>query len=77
MRPPRDIIKHVTVEVAKGGRKCHRTREHRIAIGEKCIVVQEGAFSGSKNYCVSCGLEIVVAAEARLISLRVALQGRA
>ena len=74
MRAPRDIIKHVDIEVAKDGRKCHRTRAHRVARGEKCLVIQEGAFSGSKNYCVSCGLEIVAAAQARLISLRVALQ---
>ena len=75
MKAPRDIIKHVGVEVAERGRKCHRNQTHHITRGEKCIVVKEGAFNASKNYCVICALEIVLAAQAKLTSLRCTLEG--
>lgn len=70
MRAPRDIIKHVCIEVAKGKRRCHRNREHAIVLGDRCIVVVDGAYKGSKNYCVACGLDILRAAEGKLALLR-------
>jgi hypothetical protein len=74
MKPPRDIIKHVDIETAQRKRNCSRSRKHEIIGGDICIVIQEGAFSGSKNYCVECGLEILKAAEVRLASLRSTLE---
>lgn len=70
MKAPRDIVKHVSVENAKAKRKCHRTKAHNIAKGEVCIVIKDGAFGASKNYCLSCAIEILDAASRRLLALR-------
>jgi hypothetical protein len=70
MRAPRDIIKHVCVETAKARRKCHRDKAHRIAMGEKCVVIRDGSFGASKNYCVPCAREILDAASERIGALR-------
>lgn len=71
MRAPRDILKHVSVEVALAKRICHRDRKnHAIAKGQKCLVISEGSYGGSKNYCVACGVEILAAAGARCTGLR-------
>jgi len=74
VRAPRDILKHVSIEVAKGNRKCHRNRGHRIARGETCVVVQEASFGGSKNYCVLCGPDILDAAKKKLHFLNIKIQ---
>ena len=50
MRAPRDVLKHVCVEIAERRRKCHRDKNHSISKGEKCLVVVDGSFGGSKNY---------------------------
>jgi len=70
MRAPRDIIKHVGTETAQRKRRCHRNKDHLIAAGDVCIVVRDGAFNGSKNYCVLCASEILAAAQCKLESLR-------
>lgn len=70
MRAPRDIIKHVSIAVAKGKRRCHRTRDHTIAPGHQCLVIIDGAYKGSKNYCTACGRDILGAAERKLAALR-------
>lgn len=70
MRAPRDIVKHVSVEIAKAKRKCHRSKQHRIAMGETCVVIKEGSFGSSKNYCAVCAIEILNAADQRLLGLR-------
>jgi len=69
MRAPRDILKHVTIEAAKGRRKCHRDKNHSIAKGELCVVIHESNFGGSKNYCVVCSQDILNAAGNKLSSL--------
>lgn len=74
MRAPRDIIKHVSVETAKARRKCYRSKQHHIAKGQACVVIKEGSFDGSKNYCVACALDIFDAADQRLLILREALR---
>lgn len=73
MKAPRDILKHVSIEVAKAKRKCYRTGKHTIVKGEVCIVIQEGNFGGSKNYCISCAREILEAAGTKLDSLHAGL----
>lgn len=69
MRAPRDILKHVQVETAARKRKCHRNKKHFVSKGEPCLVIKEGAFAGSKNYCVECAMEIINAANSKLLSL--------
>jgi hypothetical protein len=69
MRAPRDILKHVSVEKAKGKRDCGRDKAHSIVKGEMCLVVREGSFSGSKNYCLDCSKPILAAAKIKLSSL--------
>lgn len=61
MRAPRDLLKHVSVEVAERRRKCHRDKDHSISTGERCLVVAEGSFGGAKNYCSRCAGPILSA----------------
>ena len=70
MRAPRDILKHVTVEVALAKRICRRDRKnHAITKGQRCLVISEGNYGGSKSYCVGCGIEILAAANTRCAAL--------
>lgn len=63
MRPPRDVLKHVCVEIAERRRKCHRDKKHSILKGHTCLVISgDGSFGGSKNYCVQCAAIILDAA---------------
>jgi hypothetical protein len=75
MRAPRDILKHVSIEVAKAKRKCYRNRQHSITKGTLCVVVEESSFRGSKNYCIVCSQEILEAAELKVLTLRSSLLG--
>jgi hypothetical protein len=70
VKAPRDILKHVSVEIAKARRKCYRDRSHQIAKGERCLVIREGSFGGSKNYCSVCAAAILTAAESKQAALR-------
>jgi hypothetical protein len=65
MRAPRDVLKHVCVQIAERQRKCHRDRNHSISKGEKCLVVTEGSFGGKKNYCTQCAAPILSAIAAK------------
>lgn len=69
MKPPRDILKHVKVEIAKARRKCYRDQRPQIAKGERCLVIVEGSFGGSKNYCSVCAEAILTAAELKHAAL--------
>lgn len=70
MKPPRDILKHVSVEIAKARRRCYRDQDHQIVKGERCLVIREGSFGGSKNYCCACAAAILAAAELKQAALR-------
>ena len=74
MRAPRDVLKHVCVEIAERRRKCHRDKKHSISKGEKCLVVAEGSFGGAKNYCTQCAAPILsaIAAKHRKLLLEIA-----
>lgn len=62
----RSVLKHVTVEVAKGRRKCGRNKkEHVIAKGQAFLRVREDA-QGYKNYCAACAPDILEKAQADL-----------
>jgi hypothetical protein len=67
----RDVLGHVSVEVANRKRKCHRKpNKHSISNGETCLVVFGGAYNSRKNYCKSCASEILSQADARIIEIR-------
>ena len=66
----RHVLKAVSVEVAKAQRKCHHSRgKHKIAKEERCLAVVEPA-GNRKNYCVSCGNEILEVAGEDLDAVR-------
>ncbi len=69
MKAPRDILKHVSVEIAKAPRKCYRDKNHLVLRGQRCLVIKEASFGGSKNYCCPCATEILSAADAKRAAL--------
>lgn len=69
----RDIISHVTIEVAARVRICHHNRrKHSIPRGHACMVIH-GHDGGKKNYCSICAKEILSKAKVRLLELDSAL----
>ena len=63
----REVIGHVTVEVAKRKRKCTRMpKKHSILQGETCLVIKGGTYNAPQSYCKECGLEIISVAEAAI-----------
>ncbi len=65
----RRILGHVSIEIAKVRRKCHRNpKKHKICRGEACLVVRDGNGNG-KNYCSDCANLYRVAAETALQEL--------
>ena len=59
MAKVRRIIKHVSVEVARGTRRCRRNREHSIRAGEFCLSIRDDGTPFSRNYCVQCAEAIL------------------
>jgi hypothetical protein len=47
----RDILGHVTVEIAQRKRRCRRDAKRAIVKGEKCLVVQTGPTKDPYSYC--------------------------
>lgn len=69
MAKVKDILRHVTTEVAGARRKCHRhPKERPILKGEVCVVIKEGA-QAKHSYCVICASEIFEHAKRRLDEL--------
>jgi hypothetical protein len=46
----RDLLVHVSVEVAQGKRKCRRTSARTIEKGERCLVVKSGPMNAPYSY---------------------------
>lgn len=69
MAKTRDLLVHVSVEVAVKKRRCHRNREHAVIAGKSCLLVKERSGLGSKNYCEKCAREILEAANRKLARL--------
>ncbi len=66
----RDILSHVSVEVAKAKRICHRNRkEHSISKNTACLVIRDAATGGAKNYCPACAPEILDQAKLRIAEM--------
>lgn len=71
----RRVLTAITIEVAQRKRICHHDRKHHsIEKGTACLVIKEPSGEGHKNYCVSCGLEILDLAADDLASLRSSLE---
>ena len=65
----KDVMRHVTIEVAGKKRKCYRQpNKHLIVKGESCLVVTDGPQDRS-TYCVTCAVEILQLAQSRLADL--------
>lgn len=69
MAAVKNILKHVSAEVAGRRRKCYRKQAHVILKGEPCLVVQDGPQSQT-TYCIECALEILSRADLSLAGLR-------
>jgi len=59
MAKVRQLLKHVTVDIAKRGRRCHRNRAHRIEPGAPCLVVRDDGGPHRRNYCLDCAAAIL------------------
>jgi len=71
----RHVLGSMRIEVAQRKRICHRDRKnHSIEKGAICLVIKETSGEGQKNYCVTCGLEILDQAADDLASLRSSLE---
>ena len=61
MTAVKNVLKHVSTEVAGRQRKCYRTTKHQILKGETCLVVRDGPQS-TTTYCAACAAEILAKA---------------
>jgi len=59
MAKTRQILKHVRVEVARGSRRCRRNKDHKIRLGEVCLVINDEGSPYPKSYCRDCALPIL------------------
>lgn len=70
MSKVRRVLGAVSVEVAQRRRLCYHDRKHHsIEGGSVCLVIKEPG-SGQKNYCATCGMEILDRAADDLAALR-------
>ncbi len=65
----RDILVHVSVETAKGNRKCHRNRARHIEKGERCLVIKTGSMNAPYSYSSENAKPILDVAWKKLSSL--------
>ncbi len=70
MATVKNILKHVSTEVAGRRRKCYRKKSHEILKGDPCLVVRDGPQSQT-TYCTVCASEILTKADGVLADLRV------
>lgn len=68
MAAVKNILKHVSTEVAGRRRKCYRKKSHVILKGEPCLVVHDGPQSQT-TYCALCASEILAKADKSLADL--------
>jgi hypothetical protein len=75
MAKVRHVLGTVRIEVAQRKRICYHDRKHHsIEKGATCLVIKESSGEGQKNYCVTCGLEILDQAADDLAMLRSSLE---
>ncbi|NLS11183.1 hypothetical protein HGQ17_14490 [Nesterenkonia sp. MY13] len=68
MAAVKNILKHVSPEIAGRRRKCYRKKAHVILKGEPCLVVHDGPQSQT-TYCTVCASEILTKANGALANL--------
>ena len=71
----KDVLRHLTTEVAGRRRKCYRQpANHAILKGELCLVVKDGP-QKQRTYCGVCAAEILELAQHRLTDLTTKMSG--
>jgi hypothetical protein len=68
MAAVKNILKHVSTEIAGRKRRCSRNRTHSIIKGDTCLVVRDGP-QKETTYCAVCAGEILVKADEMLVAL--------
>jgi hypothetical protein len=68
MAAVKNVLKHLSTEVAGRKRKCYRTNKHEILKGETCLVVRDGPQSHT-TYCATCAADILAKASQLLSEL--------
>jgi hypothetical protein len=68
MATVKNVLKHLSTEVAGRKRKCYHTKKHEILKGEKCLVVRDGPQSHT-TYCGACAAEILAKASQSISDL--------
>ncbi len=64
----KNVLKHLSTEVAGRKRKCFHTNKHQILKGETCLVVQDGP-QNQTTYCAVCAADILAKASQSLSAL--------
>lgn len=68
MASVKDVLKHVSIEIAGRRRKCYRKKTHVVLKGESCLVVRDGP-QNQTTYCSVCAAEILARADESLAAL--------
>lgn len=68
MAAVKNILKHVSAEVAGRRRRCYRKKTHVILKGDPCLVVRDGP-QNQTTYCTVCASEILTRANGALADL--------
>ena len=55
----RQILKHVSIDIAKGKRRCRRNGQHIIEPGEHCLQIRDEGSPYCRNYCKNCATPIL------------------
>lgn len=71
----KNVMKHLSTEVAGRRRKCYRQpAKHAILKGELCLVVKDGPQS-HRTYCGTCAAQILSLAQDHLTDLTAQMFG--
>lgn len=74
MPKTREILGHVSVQIAGKKRKCTRNPgKHSIPKGEPCLVIKGGTYNAEKSYCRECAADILELAEKQLEQFKLSL----
>lgn len=61
MPKTRNVLRHLSVEIAVGKRTCHANKKHVIEPGETHLAVEE--FQGRENICLRCAPAVLKVAQ--------------
>lgn len=76
MAQVRDIVIHVSADVASRKRKCHRSKKHFISGNYVFLSIRQSNGLGSKNYCSVCANEILNQAIKKLQDIQARLNSQ-